>query len=168
MDIPVRMWQRLWREFRPDDESEQAAELRELFLRTAFRMAAAFAVLFGAVCFALWWSGSAIRFGAARAADRAVASWQISGKVRSSQTGEGIPWASVEDDPGGRPPFFRTDADRSGIYQLLTFAEPHRVRVSSPGYRAESVEVGRAWFLWMPQGHEKKDIALVPLLLTPK
>ena len=47
--------------------------MRELFARTALRLTAAFALLFGGVFFAFWWSGSAIRFGAARAADRAVA-----------------------------------------------------------------------------------------------
>jgi hypothetical protein len=161
------MWRRLWREFRPDDESEEAADLRGIFIRTGLRMAAAFALLFGCVFFAFWWSGSAIRFGAARAAERAVPTWRISGTVRNSLTGQPVPWASVEDDPGGRPPFFRTDADHQGVYDILTFAEPHRLKVGSPGYRPATVEVGRAWFLWMPKGSEKRDIELTPSTLYP-
>ena len=138
--------------------------MRSLFLRTAVRMTAAFALLFGGVFFAFWWSGSAIRFGAARAADRATPTWRVTGIVRNSLTGEPVPWALVEDDPGGRPPFFRCDADQAGAYELLTFAEPHRLRVSSPGYQPSTVEVGRAWFLWMPSGGEKKGMELTPLL----
>jgi hypothetical protein len=142
--------------------------MRELFARTALRFTAAFALLFGGVFFAFWWSGSAIRFGAARTADRAVATWTVSGTVRNSVTHQPIPWASVEDDPAGHPPFFRADADQSGTYELLTFAEPHRIRISSPGYRPASAEVGRAWFLWMPRGKEMKDLELFPLIDTHK
>jgi hypothetical protein len=168
MSILGRMWRRLWREFRPEDESEEGVELRALFLRTALRMAAAFALLFGGVFFAFWWSGSAIRFGAERAADHAVPTWRIMGTVRNSVNGQPVPWASVEDDPGGRPPFFRSDADHAGIFELVTFAEPHRIRVTAPGYRAEVVEVGRAWFLWMPRGSERVNIVIRPLIDTPR
>jgi fatty acid desaturase len=162
MNILGRMWRRLWREFRPEDESEEAADLRRLFAHTALRFTAAFALLFGLVFFAFWWSGSAIRFGAARAADRAAPTWRISGTVRNALTGQPIPWATVEDDPAGRPPFFRADADYTGAYELLTLAEPHKVGVSAPGYVRTRIEVGRAWFLWMPSGTEKKDVELSP------
>jgi len=168
MSILGRTWQRLWREFRPADESEEAVELRAIFTRTAVRLTAAFALLFGGVFFAFWWSGSAIRFGAARAADRADPTWEISGTVRNSLTGLPVAWASVEDDPAGRPPFFRADADHTGAFELVTFAEPHRIRVSSPGYRPAVVEVGRAWFLWMPKGREEVNIEIAPLIDTPK
>ena len=167
MSILDRMWRRLWREFRPEDESEEGREQREIFLRTALRLTAAFALLFGGVFFVFWWSGSAIRFGAARAADQASPTWRVSGVVRNGVTGQPVPWAQVEDDPGGHPPFFRADADYLGGYELLTFAEPHRVRVSSPGYRPEVVEVGRAWFLWMPKGGEKVNVSIFPLNATP-
>ena len=53
MNILGRMWRRLWREFRPEDESEEAVELRHLFARTALRLTAAFALLFGRVFFVL-------------------------------------------------------------------------------------------------------------------
>ena len=136
--------------------------MRDLFARTALRLTAAFALLFGAVFFAFWWSGSAIRFGTARTAGVASPTWRITGTVRSAATGQPVPWAVVEDDPAGRPPFFRTDADHTGIYQLVTFAEPHRIRVSSPGYRAAVFDVGRAWFLWMPKGGEKVNVEINP------
>jgi hypothetical protein len=163
-----RIWSRLWSDFRPEDESEEAVEMRRLFVRTALRMAAAFALLFAGVFFAFWWSGSAVRFGAARAADRSTPTWKVSGNVRNSLTHMPVPWALVEDDPAGSPPFFRTDADHSGAYELLTLAEPHRLRVSSPGFRSSTAEVGRAWFLWMPRGSERKDLELTPLNDTPK
>jgi hypothetical protein len=156
------MWQRLWKEFRPEDESEEGVEMRALFVRTGFRMTAAFAVIFGAVFFAFWWSGSAVRFGAARAGDQVQPTWHISGVVRDAATGQPIPWAAVEDDPSGRPPFFRADADHNGGYELVTLAEPHRIRASAPGYRSAVVEIGRAWFLWMPSGNEQREIQLSP------
>ncbi len=162
MNILGRMWRRLWREFRPEDESEEAVELREIFVRTALRLTAGFALLFGGVFFAFWWSGSAIRFGAARAFDQAAPTWRVSGVVRNSVTRQPIPWATVEDDPAGQPPFFRADADVTGAYELTTLAEPHRVRVTAPGYQTVTVEIGRNWFLWMPKGVEKKNIELPP------
>src|SRR4051794_12000024 len=119
MRILGAMWRRLWKEFRPEDESEEAVEMRALFARTAVRLTAAFALLFAGVFFAFWWSGSAIRFGAARAFDKAAPTWRLSGAVRNSTTGQPIPWATVEDDPAGQPPFFRADADYKGIYELL-------------------------------------------------
>ena len=162
------MWHRLWSALRPEDQSEEGVELRSLFARTAIRMATAFALLFGGVFFAFWWSGSAIRFGAARAAGQAQPSWRVTGIVRNSVTGQPVPWASVEDDPTGHPPFFRTDADYAGVYELSTLAEPHRVRITSPGYRPAIVEIGRTWFLWMPSGGEKVNIDILPVIDTPK
>src|SRR3954453_9540669 len=143
------MWQRLWKDFRPEDQSEEAADLRNLYARTAVRVTLAFGLLFAGVFFAFWWSGAAIRFGAARAADTAVPTWKITGWVRNSVTGEPVPWALVEDDPSGRPPFFRTDADHAGAFELFTLAEPHRILVASPGYRSVTVTIGRTWFLWV-------------------
>ena len=59
--------------------------------------------------------------------------------------------------------FFHADADYRGVFELLTLAEPHRIRVSAPGYRPLSLSIGRAWFVWMPRGNEKKNIDLPPL-----
>jgi hypothetical protein len=104
-----------------------------------------------------------VRFSAARAGDRSLPTWRVSGTVRDALTHQPIPWALVEDDPAGSPPFFRTDAGYAGDFLLITLAEAHRIRVSAPGYHPVSVDIGRAWFLWMPRGNEKKNIDLLPL-----
>jgi hypothetical protein len=104
-----------------------------------------------------------VRFGAARAGDRSAPTWRVWGTVRDAVTHQPIPWTLVEDDPAGQPPFFRADADYSGVFELVTLAEPHRVRVSAQGYRPLFLDIGRAWFLWMPRGDEKKNIELLPL-----
>ena len=64
-------------------EEEESAGLRRQYLRHALRLTLVFALLIGGVFFAFWWSGSAIQFGAARAAGRAVPTWRITGVVRS-------------------------------------------------------------------------------------
>jgi hypothetical protein len=134
-----------------------------MWIRPALRSAFVFALLFGCVCFVFWWAGSAVRFSAARAAARATATWRVSGKVRDAVTHEPIPWALVEDDPAGQPPFFHADADDRGVFELLTLAEPHRIRGSAPGYSTLSLDMGRVWFIWLPRGSEKKNIELLPL-----
>ena len=150
-------------DFRPASfEEEETADLRAHFLRQTLRSALAFGLLFGGVFLALWWSGSAIRFGASRVVDRAQTTWRVTGTVRDAATGKPIPWAAVADDPGGRPPFYRTDADQSGRFDLLTLPEPHQIRVTAPGYRTILVRIGRAWFLWLPQGREHRDIEIDP------
>ena len=163
-----RMWRGLWRRFRHDEDWPEEAESGELesggmWLRPALRLAILFALLFAGVFFAFWWAGSAVRFSAARAGDRSVPTWRVWGTVRDAATHRPIPWALVEDDPGGQPPFFRADADYNGIFELMTLAESHRVRVSAPGYRPLLLDIGRAWFVWMPRGDEKKNIELLPL-----
>ena len=80
------------------------------------RLSLTFFLLFAGVFFAFWWSGSAIRFGASRVADTSQPTYRISGLVRDARTGQPIPWAAVEDDPAGQPPFFRTDADQHGNF----------------------------------------------------
>jgi hypothetical protein len=163
MRIPAGKWSRLWRQTRADEErSEEDAELREIFVRTGLRAAASFALFFAAVCFAFWWSGRAVAFGAARAADRAAPTWRVRGTVRNAITQEPIPWAAVEDDAAGRPPLYHTEASYLGAYELVTLAEPHQIRASAPGYRSALVGVGRAWFLWLPGGEERREIELQP------
>jgi hypothetical protein len=149
---------------REDDEFASPAgdpEWRELLVRYVFRLTAAFLLLFGAVSFAFWWSGSAVRFGASRAAGQASPTWRVEGVVRDAITYEPIPWARVEDDPGGRPPLFQTDADQRGSFALLTLPEPHRVQISAPNYRTARIQIGRAWYLWAPKGEEKREFRLV-------
>jgi hypothetical protein len=162
------MWKQLWRRYRDKDEWTESAspsedpELREIFVRTGLRAGAAFLLIFGLVYLAFWWSGAAVGFGASRASGQAQPTWHVLGTVRSAVTHEPVPWALVEDDPGDRPPFFHTDASYSGSYELVTLAEPHRLRVSAPGYQTILVPVGRAWFLWLPKGSEERDIYLQP------
>jgi len=158
MPIPEGTLSRFLSRLRPEEPSKEDAELRELFVRSGLRVAAAFALLFGMVFVAFWWSGKALNFGAARTADRAVPTWLVRGTVRNAITREPVPWAEVEDDPDGRPPLYRTDASHSGVFELLTLAEPHRIRASAPGYRQAIVGVGRAWFLWLPRGEEMRNI----------
>lgn len=143
-------------------DEEESADLRRHFVRQATRLTLAFALLFGAVFFTFWWSGSAVRFGAARVADRAETTWRVTGTVRDGVTHRPIPWASIADDPAGQPPFYRTDADQSGVFELKTLPEPHRIRVTAPGYKSVMVRIGRAWFLWLPKGAEELDIAMFP------
>lgn len=143
-------------------DEEESADLRRYFVRQTIRLAVVFGLLFGVVFFAFWWSGSAIRFSASRVAERAEATWRVAGTVRDGVTHAPVPWAAVADDPEGHPPFFHTDADRSGWFELLTLPEPHRIRVTAAGYKMATVRVGRAWFLWLPRGRESRDVNLDP------
>ena len=151
----------------PDDfrsvtfDEEESADRRQQYVRYALRLAIAFALLFAAVFLALRWSGDAARFGASRVAARGVATWHVTGTVRNAATHEPIPWASIDDDPLGRPPFFHADADQSGAFELVTLAEPHRIRIAAMGYRTSTVRVGRVWFLWLPSGTERHETELV-------
>jgi hypothetical protein len=162
------MWKRFWHRRRDKDDWAEFApasedpELREIFVRTGLRVAAAFVVIFGLVYLTFWWSGAAVGFGASRAAGSVQPTWRVQGTVRNAATRDPVPWAAVEDDPGGQRPFFRTDAGYSGAFELITLAEPHRLRVSAPGYETAWISVGRAWFLWIPKGTEQRDILLQP------
>jgi hypothetical protein len=158
----VTTWRGLWQRFRQHRDSREAAESGETWTRPIVRLAGVFILLFAGVFFAFWWAGSAVRFSAARAGYRASPTWRISGTVRDAATREPVPWALVEDDPEGQPPFFRTDADYRGAFELVTLAEPHRIRASAPGYHPSVLNIGRAWFVWMPGGNEKKNIELLP------
>ena len=143
-------------------EQEETADFRRDFLRNAIRLGLIFGLLICGVYFAFWWSGSAIRFGAARAGNRAIPTWKVWGTVRDAVTHSPIPWARIEDDPEGQAPYYQTDADQNGNFELLTLAEPHRLRISAAGYRTATERVGRQWFLWLPDGKEQHDIKLLP------
>lgn len=149
-------------DFRPATfDEEESADRRRQYVRYALRLAIAFAVLFAAVYLAFRWSGDAVRFGASRVAARGVPTWHVIGTVRNAATHAPIPWASIDDDPSGRPPFFHADADQSGAFELVTLAEPHSIRIAAAGYRTLTVTVGRVWFLWLPRGKERHDTDLV-------
>jgi hypothetical protein len=144
--------------FLQEEILDERSEARGLFVRTTV----GFALLFAFVFLAFWWSGSAIRFGAARVTASNAPTYRIWGTVRDAQSGRSIPWATIEDEPSGNPPFFRSDADADGTYSLLTLAEPHQVRISAVGYRAVVVRIGKPWFVWWPRGDERHDIGLPP------
>src|SRR5215471_3720206 len=126
-------WQKLHAVRDADDDSiEDELAVSRLFVRHALRLTVVFCLLFGAVFLVFKWSGAAVRFSALRAAGEATPTWKVHGVVRDAATREPIPWARVEDDPAGQPPLFSTEADQSGVFELSTLAEPHRVRVSAP------------------------------------
>jgi hypothetical protein len=141
---------------------EEEAESRHLIPGQILQYGVAFAALFAVVFFFFWWSGAAVEFGAARVSDRAVPTWQVTGKVVNSETGEPVPWASIRDDPAGRPPFYQVNADLSGAFELLTLAEPHLVLVEARGYQPARVHVGKQWFVWWPRGKESILASLKP------
>ena len=146
------------RSFLQEEIDDERAESRRLLLRWTV----CFALLFGMVFLAFWWSGAAIRFSAARMTANAAPTYRLWGVVRDANSGQPVPWAAIEDDPAGIPPFFHADAGADGAYSLLTVAEPHRVRISAPGYRPLLERVGRAWFVWWPRGSERRDLRLAP------
>jgi len=88
--------------------------------------------------------------------------WRVFGSVRNARSGEPVAWAEIEDDPGGRPPFFHTEAGYAGNFSLLTLAEPHLVLIRASGFHPQTTQVGRQWFLWWPRGEERLEVALVP------
>ena len=141
---------------------EEAVDVRRQFVRHAIRSILVFVLLFFFVFMAFTWSGAAVRFGASRVGDRGAPHWTISGTVRNAETHEPIPWAAIDDDRSGQGPWFHADADRLGAFELVTLAEPHRMVVSARGYRSSTVNVGRGWFLWIPRGHERRDVELHP------
>ena len=141
---------------------EESADLRRDYIRQTVRWTLAFAGLFAVVFFAFWWSGSAVRFSASRIADRGAATWRVTGVVRNASTRQPVPWATIDDDSSGRPPFFHAEADQNGSFELVTLPESHRIRIGAPGYRPGTATVGRAWFLWLPKGQERLDLELSP------
>ena len=97
---------RFWRRSKPDEESFDSdprhsddPELREIFIRSSLRVAVTFALIFGFVFFAFWWSGSAVRFGAGRASDRVQPTWKVAGTVRNRETkapSPGLWWKTIQ------------------------------------------------------------------------
>jgi hypothetical protein len=151
-----------WETGRSGFLAEEEADARRLIPGQLLRLGLAFGLLFAVVFFFFWWSGMAIQFGAARVAERPVATWKVVGTVVDQASGEPVPWASIRDSPEGRPPLFEANADAEGRFELLTLAEPHRVLVNANGYRTQSLKVGRQWFIWWPSGVELVHIRLVP------
>ncbi|HEY2017980.1 MAG TPA: hypothetical protein VGH38_30960 [Bryobacteraceae bacterium] len=146
----------------PTPDEEERLDLRRVLIRHAVKVAVAFAALFFLVFLALSWSGATVRFAASRVGDRGTPTWTVAGTVRNAATRAPIPWAAIDDDRRGQPPFFHADAGRAGEFELLTLSESHRIVVTAPGYRPSTIRVGRIWFLWMPRGSERRDVDLSP------
>ena len=152
----------------PDDlgrsefwDEEASADRRDM-RKQAVRWSVVFASLIAAALFAVWWATSALYFSASRVTESTKPTYRVYGQVRDARSGAPIPWTEVADQPFGQPPLFRTSADASGAFELLTLAEPHEVRISALGYRTKVARVGKDWFRWMPWGSERLDVTLQP------
>ncbi|MBI4894036.1 MAG: hypothetical protein HY821_25690 [Acidobacteria bacterium] len=148
-------------EMRPAEfwQEEERAALGEM-RRQLVKWLVVFAALVCGAMFVIWWAGSTVQFGAARAEGRGAASYRLFGVVTDAETGEAVPFARISDDGQGPPPHFHAMADHMGHYELNTMAERHMVVVTGLGYAATQVRVGRAWYSWMPSGEERVDVRL--------
>ncbi len=140
---------------------EEAVEERKQMGKQALKWGLLFLLLCGGLFFALWWASSAVRFSSSRVQANTGATYRVFGVVKDALSGAPVAWAEIVDEPSGHPPHFQTTADRFGVFELSTIAEPHYLLVNALGYRQERVRIGQAWYTWMPKGEEKKDIALL-------
>jgi hypothetical protein len=142
------------------DESRQ--EDRVSLHRTMARWILAFGVIFCFAAMAFWWSGSAVRYSAARVQNRSNPTYRVTGEVTDAQTHHPIPWAEISTDFQFGGAFFSTTTDQNGQYSINTLPEPHDLIVKANGYQSARVPVGKQWFSWTPHGSEKKDAELTP------
>jgi hypothetical protein len=148
----------VWEEDTEDGLSAKLAEVR----RHLVIYAACFGVLFAGVLFVFWWSRTAVDFSAARVTGSNAPTYRVTGVVSDAHTGKPIPWARIQDDPGGMPPLFEADGGIDGAYSLLTLPLVHNVIFSAQGYRPRALEVGRSWYQWWPRGEQQLNVQLVP------
>jgi hypothetical protein len=142
------------------DESRQ--EDRISLHRTMARWILAFVVIFCCAGMAFWWSGSAVRYSAARVQNRSNPTYQVSGVVTDAATHKPVPWAEISTDFQFGGAFFSTTTDQNGQYSINTLAEPHDLVVKANGYQSARVHVGKQWFSWTPHGSEREDAQLTP------
>ena len=141
---------------------EERQEDRVALHRTLVRWILSFGVIFCFAAMAFWWSGSAVRYSAARVENRSKPTYQVTGVVTDSRTGQPVPWAELTTDFQFGGAFFSTTTDQNGLYSISTLAEPHDLVVKANGYQIARVHVGKQWFSWTPHGSEKEDVALSP------
>jgi hypothetical protein len=146
----------------PNFFDEERTEDRLAMHRTLARWIIAFAVIFGFAAMAFWWSGSAVRYSAARVQNRSNPTYQVTGIITDSRTHQPIPWAEVSTDFQFGGAFFSTTTDQNGQYSINTLAEPHDLVVKANGYRISRMHVGKQWFSWTPHGSETESIELTP------
>jgi len=145
-----------------DEFDRERADDRRFQRALLVKWSLGFAALFLLVLGALWWSGSAVKYGASRVQGTGAPSYEVSGVITDGVTHRPIPWALVTTDIAFGAQFFETNADASGAFSLMTLAEPHKLIVRASGYRDGSASIGRQWFSWLPKGAEKKNIELLP------
>jgi hypothetical protein len=151
-------------DFAPQPEfwRDEASEDRRALRKVALRWGLLFAAVLAGMVFALWWASEALHFSVSRVGQTTQATYKVTGIVRDAATGDPIPFASIEDDPEGRPPLFRTTADLYGGYTFMTIAEPHALSVSALGYKPAEPRVGKIWYKWFPYGSQRLNISLQP------
>lgn len=142
------------------DEEREAD--RVALHRTMARWILAFVLIFCAAAMAFWWSGSAVRYSAARVQNRSKPTYQVTGVVTDAHTHQPVPWAEISTDFQFGGAFFSTTSDQNGRYFINTLAEPHDLVVKANGYQSARLHVGKQWFSWTPQGSEKLNAELVP------
>jgi hypothetical protein len=139
---------------------EERQEDRLSMHRTMARWILAFIAIFCFAAMAFWWSGSAVRYSAARVQNRSNPTYQVTGVVTDARTHQPIPWAEISTDFQFGGAFFSTTTDQNGLYSLNTLAEPHGLIVKANGYVSTRLQVGKQWFSWTPHGSERRDAEL--------
>jgi hypothetical protein len=139
---------------------EERQEDRVSLHRSLVRWGLAFLTIFCFAGMAFWWSGSAVKYSAARVQNRSKPTYQVTGVVTDARTRQPIPWAEISTDFQFGGAFFSTTTDQNGQYSLNTLAEPHDLIVKANGYQSARVPVGRQWFSWTPRGSERRDAEL--------
>ena len=142
-------------------DEERSAD-RLAMHRTLARWILAFAVIFSFAAMAFWWSGSAVRYSAARVQNRSNPTYRVTGSITDSRTHQPIPWAEISTDFQFGGAFFSTTTDQNGQYSINTLAEPHDLVVKANGYQTSRIHVGKQWFSWTPHGSETENTELTP------
>jgi hypothetical protein len=140
---------------------EERQEDRLSMHRTLARWILAFIGIFCFATMAVWWSGSAVKYSAARVQNRSNPTYQVTGVVTDAKTHQPIPWAEISTDFQFGGAFFSTTTDQNGQYSLNTLAEPHGLIVKANGYVSARLQVGKQWFSWTPKGSERHDAELL-------
>lgn len=130
--------------------------------RSMARYILAFMVVFCFAAMAFWWSGSAVRYSAARVQQRTKPTYQVTGMVTDSRTHLPIPWAEISTEFQFGGAFFSTNTDQDGKYTIDTLPEPHDLVVKANGYQTKRFRVGKQWFSWTPGGSEIDNAELAP------
>lgn len=142
---------------------EERVEDRLALHRTIARWVIGFAGVFCFAAMAFWWSGSAVRYSAARVEQRTKPTYRVSGVILDNRTHQPVPWAEVSTDFQFGGAFFSTQADQDGKYSIETLAEPHDLVIKANGYKVKRFHVGKQWFSWTPGGSEIDNAELTPI-----